>query len=71
VVSDDADCFADRVDASYFRARANEERDRAKSADRRDAALIHLELARKYEALIQDNRPRPKLHIGWGNMPNG
>ena len=41
-------------DGDYYRRRAAEERDRAKAADRRDVAEIHLELARQYEALVEN-----------------
>jgi hypothetical protein len=50
-------------DIDYYRARAIEEREQALAADRQDVAAIHLELARLYDALVNEPAIRPKLHI--------
>jgi hypothetical protein len=46
-------------DLSYYRQRANAERQAAKLADRADIAEIHEELARLYDALIEHKDLRP------------
>lgn len=43
------------ADAAYYRRRACEERARAKQAKQPEAAAIHKELARQYEALAGRN----------------
>jgi hypothetical protein len=39
--------------SAYYRRRASEERERAKQAELADAAAVHEELAKKYEALAE------------------
>ena len=51
------------IDIEYYRARAIEERKQALAADQQDIAEIHLELARLYEALVNEPAIRPKLSI--------
>lgn len=48
-------------DLTYYRQRAEIERERAKSASRADIAEIHEELARLYDALIEHEGLRPKF----------
>ena len=50
-------------DLSYYHERARNERERAKASSNADVAEIHEELARLYDALIQHETLRPKLHI--------
>lgn len=50
-------------DVSYYRERAQVERERAKLSSREDIAEIHEELARLYEALIEHTSLRPRLSI--------
>ena len=50
-------------DVSYYRKRAQVERERAKLSSREDIAEIHEELARLYEALIDQTSLRPRLSI--------
>lgn len=45
-------------DAQYFRARADCERDLAASCDNPVVAQVHLEMAQRYEALINDGGRR-------------
>lgn len=52
-------------DTHYYRARAEQEREAAKDADKQYIAEIHLELARQYEALAKVPELRPKLRIAW------
>ena len=40
-------------DEDYYRARAIEERQAAEDASQREVAMIHAELARRYEALAE------------------
>lgn len=40
-------------DADYYRARAIEERGRAERADRADVAVIHRELAQRFDGLAE------------------
>ena len=47
----------------YYRARAIEEREQALAADRKNVADIHLELARLYDALVNEPAIRPTLSI--------
>ena len=49
-------------DIEYYRQRAATERALAQSADRRIVAEIHEELARQYEALVEQAELRPR----WG-----
>ena len=51
------------TDVEYYRARAIEEREQALAADRQDVAEIHLELARLYNALVNEPAIRPTLRI--------
>lgn len=50
-------------DASYYRQRAVEERAMALSSERRDVREIHEELARQYEALVDQAELRTTLRI--------
>ena len=47
----------------YYRARAIVERKQALAADRKNVADIHLELARLYDALVNEPAIRPTLSI--------
>jgi hypothetical protein len=51
------------TDIEYYRARAIEEREHALAADRQNVAEIHMELARLYDALVNEPGIRPKLRI--------
>ena len=51
-------------DAEYYRRRAATERARAKEAERADIAAIHEELARLYEALVDQEELRPQRRTG-------
>jgi hypothetical protein len=48
-------------DASYYRQRAIDERAMAQKADRKDVSLIHEELARQYQALVDSEELRSGL----------
>ena len=50
-------------DVSYFRQRAETERERAKLSKNEDIAEIHAELARLYDAMAEHSSLRPKLSI--------
>ena len=50
-------------DIDYYRARAIFEREMALKSTRRDVAAIHEELARNYQARIDQAEQRPKLRI--------
>ena len=50
-------------DTNYYRARAEQEREAARNADKQYVAEIHLELARQYEALAEVRELRPKLRM--------
>lgn len=50
-------------DIAYYRSRAVAAREAAKDAGRAEIAEIHQELARLYDALIEDERLRPTLWI--------
>ena len=50
-------------DIEYYRRRAADERAMALKAERRDVAGIHEELARQYQALVDDAELRPPLRI--------
>lgn len=51
-------------DTSYYRQRAVTERAMALSSERRDVREIHEELARQYEALVDQAELRTTLRIG-------
>lgn len=51
------------ADVAYYRRRAAAERELAKASDRANVAEIHEELARLYEALVEQENLRPKLRI--------
>ncbi|HYC95609.1 MAG TPA: hypothetical protein VEB39_07925 [Sphingomicrobium sp.] len=55
-------------DREYYRKRAAKERELAEAAEQIGIAKIHLELARRYDALAEDAEPSKKLSIGWSNM---
>ena len=46
-------------DIAYYRARAIEEREHALASHRQNVAEVHLELARLYDALVNDPKIRP------------
>ena len=50
-------------DTSYYRQRAVDERAMALAADRQNVREIHEELARQYEALVEQSELRPTLSI--------
>lgn len=50
-------------DTEYYRRRANDERRLALQADRQNVAAIHEELARQYQALVDQAELRPTLPI--------
>jgi hypothetical protein len=52
-------------DADYFRARAIEERDCAATASEPNIVGIHLNLAEKYEGLVQEAELQPTIRPGW------
>jgi hypothetical protein len=52
-------------DTEYYRRRAAEERAMALKAEQYNVALIHEELARQYEALVNRAELRPTLHIAF------
>ena len=54
-------------DTEYYRQRAVAERAMALKADRQDVAAIHEELARQYEALVDQAELRPALSF---RLPN-
>lgn len=60
-----------RNDIDYYRARAIAEREHALAADRQDVAAIHLELARLYDALVNEPAIRPRLHIATPKSRSG
>ena len=51
-------------EASYYRQRAVTERAMALSAERENVREIHEELARQYEALVDQAELRSELRIG-------
>jgi hypothetical protein len=51
------------VDLEYFRQRAAAERILAKASDRQDVAEIHSELARQYDALVEQDELTPGLSL--------
>ena len=50
-------------DIEYYRQRAVDERAMALKAERRNVAAIHEELARQYQALVEQAELRPTLRI--------
>ena len=50
-------------DTEYFRQRAQRERTLARTSAKANVAAIHEELARQYEALVDQAELRPKLRI--------
>ena len=58
-------------DIEYYRQRATAERELALAADRQEVAEIHLELARLYDALVDQPGIRPKLHISTQQRKSG
>ena len=50
-------------DVEYYRQRAAAEMQLASAAERADVAFIHEELARQYQALIEQKELRPVPHI--------
>ncbi len=50
-------------DVEYYRQRAATELELASAAERADVAFIHEELARQYQALIEQKELRPVPHI--------
>lgn len=50
-------------DASYYRRRALHERAMAAASDRQEVREIHQELARQYDALVEEADLRPTLRI--------
>lgn len=50
-------------DIEYYRQRAVDERAMALKSERRNVAPIHEELARQYQALVEQAELRPTLHI--------
>ena len=49
----------------YYRKRANDERRLALAARRQNVAAIHEELAKHYQALVDQAELRPKLRINF------
>lgn len=58
-------------DTGYYRDRANTERKLALAADRQDVAAIHEELARLYQALVDQAELRPTLRINFDGQMTG
>jgi len=50
-------------DLEYYRQRAAAELQLASAAERADVALIHEELARQYQALVDRKELRPAPHL--------
>lgn len=50
-------------DTEYYRQRAVDERAKAIKSDHQDVAAIHEELARQYQALVDNADLRPRLGI--------
>lgn len=53
----------DSDDIAYFQGRAQEERALSETAETPAIALIHSNLAERYERLARGTHNRPKLHI--------
>lgn len=56
-----------RDDASSYRQRAVDHRAMALAADRQNVREIHEELARQYDALVEQAELRSALRIQWPN----
>jgi hypothetical protein len=56
-------------DLAYYRQRADEERERAAIASQPSIAEVHLALAAKYEALVEQGRAPSPFTGGMGTMP--
>ena len=54
-------------DVDYYRKRANDERRLALAASQQNIAAIHEELARQYQALVDQAELRPKLRINFAD----
>ena len=52
-------------DVDYYRKRANDERRLALAASQQNVAAIHEELAKQYQALVDQAELRPKLRINF------
>jgi hypothetical protein len=50
-------------ETAYYRQRANEEREMALRSERQDVAAIHEELAKQYQALVDQAELRPNVRI--------
>ena len=50
-------------DVEYYRQRAATELKLASTVERADVAIIHEELARQYQALVEQEELRPASHI--------
>jgi hypothetical protein len=50
-------------DTEYYRRRAVDERAMALKSERRDVAAIHEELARQYQALVEQAELRPEVGL--------
>ena len=51
------------ADIAYYRARAIEEREHSLASNRKNVAEVHLELARLYDALVDESAIRPSMKI--------
>jgi hypothetical protein len=51
-------------DTEYYRRRAVDERAMALKSGRQDVAAIHQELARQYQALVDQAQLRPRVRMG-------
>ncbi|MDP9422368.1 MAG: hypothetical protein M3Q19_05955 [Pseudomonadota bacterium] len=54
-------------DIEYYRKRAVRQRELALAAESPGIAKIHLELALKYDELVELAEPRPTLGVNWGD----
>ncbi len=61
--ADDTGVIMSTVDTDYFRQRAERERALARTSAQANVAAIHEELARQYEALVDQAELRPHLRI--------
>ena len=52
-------------DVEYYRKRANDERRLALAASQQNVSAIHEELAKQYQALVDQAELRPKLRINF------
>ena len=50
-------------DTAYYRQRAIEEREMALRSERQNVAAIHEDLAKQYQALVDQVELRPKIRI--------